>query len=402
MDTTHFYRDLLVTEEFEKAADSSTHRELPNDWWVVVTDVIGSTKAVEAGRYKDVNSVGVATIVAIVNVDRSIELPFVFGGDGCTCAIPSSLVPGVRKAVLGCKQIAIDGFKLDLRCGMVPVSVLRERGAWLRVGKSRLSRSVTQAALLGRGWEHAEKLVKDPATCADFEVVAKDGEEAEADLSGYECRWQGVPPTKECTLAVLVQALDGDGDRRVETYRNVLSRVGSVFKTGDSHPLAIEGMALSFNPRKAWSEALIRAHAKGLFAKLSHAFLTYLAVLWGALLMKFGIRAKSVDWSGYKAEVIENTDHRKFDGALKFVVDASGAEAADLEAYLAREHASGRLVYGLHRSRAALITCMVASYQGAHVHFVDGSDGGYAMAAKELKQQLAGLGPVAPSPRAGA
>jgi len=389
MDTTHFYRDLLVTEEFEKALDSSTHRELPNDWWVVVTDVIGSTKAVETRRYKDVNSVGVATIVAIVNVDRSIELPFVFGGDGCVCAIPPSLVPGVRKAVLGCKQIAIDGFKLDLRCGLVPVAELRERGAWLRVGKSRLSRTVTQAALSGRGWEHAEKLVKDPETRARYEVVAKDGEEAEADLSGYECRWQGVPPTKECTLAVLVQALDGDGDRRVETYRQVLAHVGSVFNTEDSHPLSSGGMALSFDPRKAWAEAQIRAHGKGLVAQMSHAFFTYLAVIVGTILMKFGVRASTVDWGRYKDEVIENTDHRKFDGALKFVVDASGKEAADLEAFLAREHAQGRLVYGLHRSRAALITCMVASYQGAHVHFVDGSDGGYAIAAKMLKQQLA-------------
>lgn len=397
MDTTHFYRDLLVTEEFEKAVDSSTHQELPNDWWVVVTDVIGSTKAVETGRYKDVNSVGVATIVAIVNVDRTIELPFVFGGDGCVCAIPPSLVPGVRKAVLGCKQIAIDGFKLDLRCGLVPVAELRERGSWLRVGKSRLSRAVTQAALSGRGWEHAEKLVKDPETRARYEVVAKDGEVAEADLSGYECRWQGVPPTKECTLAALVQALDADGDRRVETYRQVLARVGSVFKTEDSHPLSSGGMALSFDPRKAWAEAQIRAHGKGFAAQMSHAFLTYVAVIVGTLLMKLGIRAKAIDWGGYKDEVIENTDHRKFDGALKFVVDASGAEAADLEAFLSREHAQGRLVYGLHRSRAALITCMVSSYQGAHVHFVDGSDGGYAMAAKMLKKQLAARIPKKPA-----
>jgi len=31
----------------------------------------------------------------------------------------------------------------------------------------------------------------------------------------------------------------------------------------------------------------------------------------------------------------------------------------------------------------------VKSYKGNHIHFVDGSDGGYAMAAKGLKKQLA-------------
>ena len=38
---------------------------------------------------------------------------------------------------------------------------------------------------------------------------------------------------------------------------------------------------------------------------------------------------------------------------------------------------------------AALMTCFVRSYQGNHVHFVDGSNGGYALAAKQLKAQLA-------------
>jgi Protein of unknown function (DUF3095) len=34
------------------------------------------------------------------------------------------------------------------------------------------------------------------------------------------------------------------------------------------------------------------------------------------------------------------------------------------------------------------MTCIVQSYNGNHLHFVDGSDGGYALAAHQLKQQL--------------
>jgi hypothetical protein len=33
----------------------------------------------------------------------------------------------------------------------------------------------------------------------------------------------------------------------------------------------------------------------------------------------------------------------------------------------------------------------VFSYNGNHVHFVDGSDGGYALAARSLKVQLKSL-----------
>ena len=35
------------------------------------------------------------------------------------------------------------------------------------------------------------------------------------------------------------------------------------------------------------------------------------------------------------------------------------------------------------------MTCYVPSFSdGKHVHFIDGGDGGYAIAAKQLKQQM--------------
>ena len=41
-----------------------------------------------------------------------------------------------------------------------------------------------------------------------------------------------------------------------------------------------------------------------------------------------------------------------------------------------------------HTSETALMTCVIDGYDGNHVHFVDGADGGYALAAKQLKAQL--------------
>ena len=64
-------------------------------------------------------------------------------------------------------------------------------------------------------------------------------------------------------------------------------------------------------------------------------------------------------------------------------------QAAQLQEFLQDEYLRGRLVYGLHKSREALVTCIVQSYNGQHLHFVDGSDGGYALAARDLKHRLA-------------
>jgi hypothetical protein len=60
---------------------------------VVLADVKGSTEAVRAGRYKDVNLVGAACITAALNVTRDLDLPYAFGGDGATVLIaPDCLV----------------------------------------------------------------------------------------------------------------------------------------------------------------------------------------------------------------------------------------------------------------------------------------------------------------------
>ena len=91
----------------------------------------------------------------------------------------------------------------------------------------------------------------------------------------------------------------------------------------------------------------------------------------------------------------EHSDYRKFDDALRMVLDCEPDQVARLKAYLDARHRAGELCYGLHESRHSLITCFVQSTApGEHVHFVDGGDGGYAVAARQLKAQLSDSDPV--------
>ena len=59
-DSRHFYRDLPVLEIFSDAVEVGRHVPVSGDWWVVIADVAGSTKAIQDGDYKKVNTVGVA------------------------------------------------------------------------------------------------------------------------------------------------------------------------------------------------------------------------------------------------------------------------------------------------------------------------------------------------------
>ena len=88
-------------------------------------------------------------------------------------------------------------------------------------------------------------------------------------------------------------------------------------------------------------------------------------------------------------DMLANSDYRKFDDMLRMVVDCTVGQAKAIENYLAELHVQGRIAYGTHYSDTALMTCFVPSTASdGHVHFIDGSDGGYALAARQLKAQL--------------
>src|SRR3954469_24130058 len=144
MTTVNFYRDLPVLESFAQTIETGRHTQLPADWWIVVADVVGSTKAIESGAYKKVNTVGAACIAAVVNVDRSVEIPFVFGGDGATFVVPDSLRERVIAALREAQRLSRQSFDLSLRVGMVRVSTLLDMTLSVRMAKIHLSPNVTQ------------------------------------------------------------------------------------------------------------------------------------------------------------------------------------------------------------------------------------------------------------------
>jgi hypothetical protein len=49
---------------------------------------------------------------------------------------------------------------------------------------------------------------------------------------------------------------------------------------------------------------------------------------------------------------------------------------------------SGEIIYGLHISNASIMSCYVREKDDLHIHFVDGSEGGYTNAAIMLKSKI--------------
>ncbi len=124
MNSENFYSQLPLLDNFRDITEPENFVDVPDDWYILVTDIRGSTKAIEAGRYKEVNLLGACSIVAVLNVVGKIEIPFVFGGDGASLLIGRSLLPAAKIALVATQQMAKTEFDMDLRVGAVPVKVV--------------------------------------------------------------------------------------------------------------------------------------------------------------------------------------------------------------------------------------------------------------------------------------
>lgn len=388
MTTVDFYRDLVPLASFAEALVADRHVDVPADWWIVVADVAGSTRAIETGAYKAVNTVGVACIAAVVNVDRQVEMPFVFGGDGATFAVPDVLRERVIPALRAAQRLARESFALSLRVGMVRVSDLRDEHLPVQLAKLRLSPDVTQPTLSGRGWDAAERRIKDAHATGVLHVREHEGT-CEGSFEGFECRWQAVPSFHDHKLALLVGAVSSDPGTNLDTYRALSDTIAEIYgDIASYHPLRADRMHLSLRPRDLAYEWRVRSSHLGLVRRARYFAKMIFENLAGRYLFWRKQDTQAVRWSRYQDDMVENTDFRKFDGMLRMVLDGSEAQYEALSAYLDAQRRDGLLVYGMHKSSAALVTCIVFSHNGNHVHFVDGSDGGYAMAARGLKAQL--------------
>jgi hypothetical protein len=113
--TDSFYTKLTPFTDFVGLNNDRHYEAAPADWWVVITDVKGSTKAIEEGRYRDVNLVGAATIACVTNVLGDMAVPFVFGGDGATALIPGVHKDAVAAELNALRRMSKEGFARWLR-----------------------------------------------------------------------------------------------------------------------------------------------------------------------------------------------------------------------------------------------------------------------------------------------
>jgi hypothetical protein len=383
----NFYADLPVLDTFADITHSKNFHAIPNDWVVIITDIMGSTQAIAAGRYKDVNLLGACSIIVILNIVGDLEIPFVFGGDGASILIPQKFIPEVERALIAVQKLATNEFNLVLRVGIVPITAITSNYE-IRLAKLRISENYNQGILRGGGLSYATRLVKDEATTNLYSPKLEHSE-AIADFSGLECRWQDIPTRHEEILSLIIFVTAPSQSQIDNLYREIISQIDRIYGKGiECHPVVSQGLELAFRKKNLSSEARVFTASKSWLTQTLYLWKLRLINLLGLILMRFKIKTGAFNWGDYKQIVTESTDFKKFDDALRMVISGTTRQRQKLTDYLEAKFQEGRLVYGFHVSDRALMTCLVFERDGRQVHFVDGADGGYALAAKEMKERM--------------
>ncbi|MEG4234705.1 DUF3095 domain-containing protein [Microcoleus sp. Pol11C3] len=387
MNSENFYSQLPLLDNFIKITDLGNFFDVPDDWYIVVTDIRGSTKAIEAGKYKEVNLLGACSIVAVLNVAGQTEIPFVFGGDGATLLMGPSLLPAAKIALLATQQMAKTQFDMDLRVGAVPVQVVAANYP-VKIAKFKVSENYSQAVFIGGGLTRATELIKDPAA-GNIYSIKNNGISATADFSGLECRWQDIPSKYGEIVTLLVMVREDFSQQTHHFYRKIIKKIEYIYgKENSLNPIDRKNLKLTVNSAKLIKETLVRASNASWLDRQLYLSKIQLETGLGSLLMNLKVKTEELDWGVYKDIAIAATDYRKFDDMLRMVISGNEWRRKKLTGYLERNYREGKLVYGLHVADRALMTCLVFERGGQQVHFIDGADGGYTLAAKDMKQRM--------------
>jgi hypothetical protein len=378
--TDIFYGRIPVFRGFTSLMDPKLYVPLPDDWSIGVADIVESTKAIAAQRYKAVNMAGAAVIAAVTNALQGREFPFVFGGDGAGFAVAPGDLDLAREALAATATWVKEDLDLSMRVALVPVSAVRAQGLDVRVARFGPSANLSYAMFSGGGLGWADAAIKRGEFAVD---AAPPG--SQPDLSGLSCRFEEIPSSRGVILSVLVLPAPGADPA---AFRKAIEDItGLVERSPDAgRPVPAGGPPLRWPPQGVEYEA--RAKRGGPLA--ARRAIVLALTLWVYFVMRFGIKVGNFVPKNYVQQVVENSDFRKYDDGLKMILDCTEALEKELAQRLKAAASAGILRYGLHRQDAAMMTCFTPSVMRSdHVHFIDGARGGYATAATALKASAA-------------
>lgn len=361
--------------------DESLFEGVPKNWHIVVTDVEDSSKAVANGRHNDINLTATGSIITVLNeiktIDSSIKIPYFFGGDGATFIIPDEIIPQVLTALNAYSAHIKKTNNLNLRVGSVILEDIYRNNVTARIAKLRHNKYLTTPVVIGNGLKFAEAKIKDAFKPTDI----AENEENHINLTGMECRWDEIKPNNEDDKVMCLLLICSDETKQAQVYKTIMDEINYIFGTlEERRPITTFKLKLNTSIQKIKKEMMTK------IGKYDQKYLikNWLITVFGKYYFKIFPEGKR-----YLFRVTQLSDTIMLDGAINTVISGSSQEIRKFQIFLDNMEFQKEITYGLHVTHASIMSCYVQDRKENHIHFVDGTEGGYTTAAVMFKQKLA-------------
>ncbi len=374
-----FYTRLPVNEIPLRDLITEEHLfyKMPESWHVVITDIKKSTVAVEQGKSETVNLLATGSIVAVLNIayKANLTVPFFFGGDGATFIIPESILPSTLQALRIHQENTEKNYRLALRVGSVPLTDIYREGHLIRITKLRASQLFSIPVVLGDGLKYAERIVKGENYFLD---LSRNNLYA-LDLSGMQCRWDKIKPPQNYDEVVSLIVTAKESEKQAEAFKKVIDKLDEIYGEPERRkPISVPMLKLKSTLEKISQEMRVRF---GGYRPV------YLLNKWiTSLLGQVYFRTKK--GRQYLAQLVDLSDTLVIDGKINTVISGTLQQRQQLVTALNELEEEGLINYGFFVSKESIMSCYVRNLNEDHIHFVDGSEGGYTKASVMLKRKF--------------
>jgi len=376
-----------LSSSYTQISNSSNLERAGENWFVVIADIVGSTKAILNGRYKEVNLVGAACIAAIRNEFEPKDVMYVFGGDGATFLLPPDKLHRTIELLHDVKTVAHRDMGFNLRIGHICVAEVSAMGGSIYHGFLPISEHEGFSYFRGNGIDIAEREIKRRVDKAEA-LSRKKIRPLKASLKGLSCRLLPFKSQRGEILSLIIEpkcyGLDQD-----EILGEIFEELQAESDLSRINPVALTNYKRVISIKTCVSEAHLIKKGEGpqhfipaLLFSLFESVVSYILFAFNIPIPVLGSPAH------YDKVLIRQSDWIKMDGCLRLVIDVNPEEKSSLLAVLERIQQEQKIAFGYYSSDAAVMVCHYQSgVDDRHIHFIDGAQGGLTRAAKMLKRQ---------------
>ena len=375
----HFYNNLVVQDLplAQLMLQREFFCEVPSDWHVIITDVKGSTQAVSSGLHETINFIATGSIVTVLNLayKANITLPFFFGGDGATFIVPDAILQPAMQALQLYSANTLDNFNINLRTGTVAVAEIYKENYKLSLSRVKISTTLPIPVLLGDGLSYAERIIKGEA----YSFSCEKQEDCEPDLNGMQCRWDKISPPENSQEIVTLLIIAAEGIEQAVAFRKVFLMIDEIYGVPrHRQPISVSKLKLNTSFSRLGTEMKFRLGKIPVWGFLK----TWLTNFYGYIYFRTGKGLR------YLKRLVEMSDTLVIDGRINTVISGTADQRIKLTQALDDLEKESTVIYGMHVSASSVMSCYVRDLEDGHIHFVDGSEGGYTKAATILKQKI--------------